>query len=265
VGNPINLVTPVRANALAATKKVGVAISETTTTEAATGKKGAPTKTSTNTKGDNTTRKVGVGAGVEAIPETPYEKPELAARKEDGSPTEAMGMPGQWESSPNISLDPTPVQGLTSPRRDLTPGTIGVVRDELTIGFIANEVPMEPELSPEPEEARPKTTETIRYGKEQEEEMLRRVAEDSKRQGEADHEREEGEMLGRVLKKAREREEPKKQEKKGEVELGRKPKSEEEGRGRGELELELGYATSARIPKKRPEGRESRETARGRR
>jgi len=89
---------------------------------------------------------------------------------------------------------------------------------------------MEPELSPEPEESRPKTTETIRYGKEQEEEMLRQVAEDSKRQGEADHEREEGEMLGRVLKKAREGEEPKKQEKKGEVELGRKPKSEEEGK-----------------------------------
>jgi len=151
-----------------------------------TGKRRGHQETSNGgTKRDNITRRVG------ANPETPCEESKLAARKEDGSPAEVMVMPGQWEISPNTSLDSTPVQGLTSPRRDLTLGTIGLVKDELTIGFIANEVPMEPELSPEPEEARPKTTETIRYGKEQEEEILRQVAEDSKRQGEADHEREE--------------------------------------------------------------------------
>ena len=118
-------------------------------------------------------------------------------RGEDGSPSSEM--PGGWGSSPTESLDPTPIQGLTSPRRDLLPETVSAVRDELTIGFIANEVPMEPELSPEPEEATPTATEDTQNDKELEEEMLRQVAEDSKRQGEADLKKEEEEMLRRVM------------------------------------------------------------------
>jgi len=108
------------------------------------------------------------------------------------------GMPGQWEMSPMVSLDPTPVQGLTSPRRDLIPEVISAVRDEITIGFIVNNVPTEPELSPELEET---TTVAIEYGKELEEEMLRQVERDSKRQGEAELRREEEEMLGRIVEK----------------------------------------------------------------
>ena len=42
---------------------------------------------------------------------------------------------------------------------------------------------MEPELSPEPEEQTPTTTEVIQYDKESEERMLRQVEEDSKKQG----------------------------------------------------------------------------------
>jgi len=82
-------------------------------------------------------------------------------------------MPGQGEISPTISLDPSPVPGLTSPHKDLTPETVSTVRDEITISFIANEVPMELELSPEPEEVVPTVTATIWYDKGMEEEMLR--------------------------------------------------------------------------------------------
>ena len=48
------------------------------------------------------------------------------------------GMQGQWDTDSITSLDPTPNSGLTEPRRDLIPVVIGAVRDELTIGFIAN-------------------------------------------------------------------------------------------------------------------------------
>jgi len=92
-------------------------------------------------------------------------------------------MPGRWEASPTVSLDPTPIQRITSPRKDLSLEAISGVRDEITIGFIANGVPMEPELSPEPEEQTPTTTEVIQYDKESEERMLRQVEEDSKKQG----------------------------------------------------------------------------------
>jgi len=105
-----------------------------------------------------------------------------AIERESGNFSE--GMPGQWEMSPTASLDPTPVQGLTLPRRDLIPEVISAVRDELTIGFIANEIPMEPELSPEPEEPEgPTTTVANEHTKEREEEMLRQVEKDSRRQG----------------------------------------------------------------------------------
>jgi len=113
----------------------------------------------------------------------------------------AAGMPGQWEVSPIVSpdLSPSPTQGLMSPRKDLTSETISGLRDEITIGHIANEVPMEPELWPEPEDAGPEVTKTTRYDKETEEEMLRQVEDESKRQGEADIAKQEQEMLGRVL------------------------------------------------------------------
>ena len=120
----------------------------------------------------------------------------------DGS--SSGGMPGRWDNSPTVSLDPTPIQGLTSPRRDLVPEEISAMRDKITISHIANEVPIEPELSPEPEEMVPTVTATVRYDKEKEEEMLRQVEDESKRQGEAEHRKEEERMLGRVLGTRRE-------------------------------------------------------------
>jgi len=131
------------------------------------------------------------------------------------------GMSGQWETSPMVSPYPTPVQGLTSPRRDLIPEVISAVRDEITISFIANDVPMEPELSLEPEE--PTTTAAIEYSKELEEEMLRQVEGDSKRQGEAELKREEEEMFGRVVEKGKRGEEG--------GERGEKKATEPEGEG----------------------------------
>jgi len=117
--------------------------------------------------------------------------------RNDGS--SSRGMPGRWDSSPTVSLDPTPIQGLTSPRKDLIPEEISAMRDEITISHIANEVPMEPELSPEPEEVAPTATATIRYDVGLEEEMLRQVEDESKRQGEAELRKEEERMLKRVL------------------------------------------------------------------
>jgi len=120
---------------------------------------------------------------------TPKMEPELSAEPEEPTGTEAV----EYDS-----LDPSPIQGLTSPRKDLTLETISGLRDEVTICHIANEVPMEPELSPEPEEQMPTTTRAIQYDKESEEKMLRQVEEDGKRQGEADIRKEEEGLWRRV-------------------------------------------------------------------
>jgi len=201
-GNPINLVTPTRTKATLRTREgrngstgtgkkfnrttaanktpaePGMATPETTTETVTMGEKGAPRKLNFKT-----TTQATPDGGLESEPEP------------------AAGMPGQWEVSSSVwpNLSPSPTQGLTSPRKDLTSETISGLRDEITIGHIANEVPMEPELSPEPEEAGPEVTTTIRYDKETAEKMLRQVEDESKRQGEADIAKQEQEMLGRVL------------------------------------------------------------------
>jgi len=187
--------------------------------------KGAPTKTDTE-----------ISSG------------EVTDNGAEGSSSE--GMPGRWEVSPTVSLDPTPAQGITSPRKDLTREAISGLRDEITIGFIANEVPMEPEVSPEPVEQMPTTSETIQYDEESEEKMLRQVEEDSKKQGEADFRKEEKEMLMRVAgmedkgKKSREGE--------------RRREAKAEEKGRDASSPELGRAT-AKVKEGKPEGRTGKE------
>jgi len=116
--------------------------------------------------------------------------------------TPERGIPGQWDTGPYSSLDASPISGLTEPRRDLITEVLGAVKDELTIGFIANEIPMEPELSPEPEVGESRAA-TIQYDEEKEAEMLRQVAEDSKKQGEADLRKEEEEVFERVVEAAK--------------------------------------------------------------
>jgi len=126
---------------------------------------------------------------------------------------------GQWELSPMVSLDPTPVQELTDPRRDLLLETIGAVKDEITIGFIANGVLTALELSPEPDAV---VNSKLQYDDAKGAEMLRQVEEDCARQTEEDHRKEEERMLTRVLKEAEERREDsmkKVAEKTGEPEL----------------------------------------------
>jgi len=187
-GNPINLVTPAKTKA---TGRVGPKLRSGGTGMVTTAGKLANLTTPVKLKATTESR----APEAEATREPDHTHEADGGR--DGS--SAGGMPGRWDSSPTVSLDPTPIQGLTSPRRDLVPEEISAVRDEITISHIANEVPMEPELSPEPEEAAPTVTATTRYDKETEEEMLRQVEDESKRQGEAEHRKEEERMLGRVL------------------------------------------------------------------
>ena len=99
----------------------------------------------------------------------------------------------------------------------MDPELVSAVRDELTIGFIANEVPMEPELSPEPDNTPPDNISGVRKQGELElerrtkrEERLaalgKQVAEERNKQGEAEERKEEEEMFKRVLEAVGEKE-----------------------------------------------------------
>jgi len=136
--------------------------------------------------------------------------PEDAPVREEAK-DERKAMPGQFEEGSLSSLDPTP---LPRSQRDLEPELVGALRDEPTIGFIANEVPMEPELSPEPEVKRNTSGKEnggtgqleLETGEEREKRIAtleEKIARECVRQGEADHRREEEEMVKRVANAVR--------------------------------------------------------------
>ena len=125
---------------------------------------------------------------------------------------EGRTMPGQFDldlTGSFSSVDPSPPP---RPQIEIEPELVRAMREELTIGFIANEVPMEPVLAPEP--ATPKaatnTKPMPKGGEELELEtsaqredrmavLVRQVEEEGRRHGEGEQRKEEEEMFNRVV------------------------------------------------------------------